>query len=88
MEQTLPFSVPHVCVCDDFIPPHSDSSRGVDDSSRDNDEGDNEVFVPLGGGPLCRAVDAQGAEPLGWLPLPAVTHALRGSKGRLPCRDL
>ncbi|KAG8009875.1 hypothetical protein GBF38_013937, partial [Nibea albiflora] len=30
----------------------SDSNRGVDDSNRDNDEGDNEVFVPVGGGPL------------------------------------
>lgn len=72
-----------VCVCDDFILPLSDSSRGVDDSSRDNDEGDNEVFVPLGGGPLSCAVDAQSTEPLSWLPLPAVIHALRGTGGVL-----
>lgn len=39
-----------VCGCDDFILPHSDSNRVVDDSNRDNDEGDNEVFVPVGGG--------------------------------------
>lgn len=41
-----------MCVCDDFILPGSDSNGGVDDSNRDNDEGDNEVFVPVGGGPL------------------------------------
>lgn len=43
-----------MCVrgCDDFILPRSDSNGGVDDSNRDNDEGDNEVFVPVGGGPL------------------------------------
>lgn len=52
MEQALPFPLPCVCGCDDFILPRSDSNGGVDDSNRDNDEGDNEVFVPVGGGPL------------------------------------
>lgn len=51
MAQALPFPL-GVCGCDDFILPRSDSNGGVDDSNRDNDEGDNEVFVPVGGGPL------------------------------------
>lgn len=41
-----------VRVCDDFILRRSDSNGGADDSNRDNDEGDNKVFVPVGGGPL------------------------------------
>lgn len=28
------------------------TARGVDDSNRDNDEGDNKVFVPVRGGPF------------------------------------
>lgn len=40
-----------VFVCDDFILLRTDSDRGVDDSNTDNDEGDNAVFVPVGGGP-------------------------------------
>lgn len=41
-----------MCGCDDFIFPRSDSNGGADDSNRENDEGDKEVFVPVGGGPL------------------------------------
>lgn len=62
-----------MCRCDDFILPRSDSNGGVDDSKRDKDEGDNKVFVPVGGGPL-RGWEVHWT--LRWLPLPVVTHAL------------
>lgn len=64
-----------VCVCDDFILRRSDSNRGVDDSNRDKDEGDNKVFVPVG-------VDPLGGDgcTIRWLPLPAVTHAVQGEE--------
>ncbi|KAM7421324.1 hypothetical protein PAMA_015464 [Pampus argenteus] len=53
----------------------TDSNEGVDDSNRDNDEGDNKVFVPVGGGPL-RGRGYTWRWTLCWLPLPVVTHAL------------
>lgn len=50
MEQALLFPL-GVCGCDDFILPRSDGNGDEDDSNGDNNKGDNDAFVPVGGGP-------------------------------------
>lgn len=83
---SAPFTAAAACGCDDFILCRGDSNGAADDSNRDNDEGDNKVFVPLGWRYLKVVGDAR-RWPLRWLPLPVVTHALKG-EDHLPRVDI